>query len=75
MFMTKSRRLLSKAAWGAYNRLRRKFGFGISDKTMPSRLGFMAGQIEVPDDFENMYSQEIENMFQAGGGKPPVTDK
>jgi len=30
------------------------------------RLGFMAGQISVPDDFDRMGSQEIERMF--GGG-------
>lgn len=30
------------------------------------RLGFMAGQIKVPDDFDTMGSTEIEAMF---GGK------
>ena len=30
------------------------------------RLGFMAGQISVPDDFDTMGSNEIEKMF--GGG-------
>jgi prevent-host-death family protein len=30
------------------------------------RLGFMAGQISVPDDFDRMCSEEIERMF--GGG-------
>lgn len=30
------------------------------------RLGFMAGQIAVPDDFDTMGSKEIEEMF--GGG-------
>ncbi|HEV2991832.1 MAG TPA: type II toxin-antitoxin system prevent-host-death family antitoxin [Candidatus Angelobacter sp.] len=30
------------------------------------RLGFMAGQISVPDDFDTMGSKEIEKMF--GGG-------
>ena len=29
----------------------------------PSRLGFMAGQIEVPDDFDSMGGPEIEKMF------------
>ena len=28
-----------------------------------TRLGFMAGQIEVPDDFDNMGGPEIEKMF------------
>jgi prevent-host-death family protein len=31
------------------------------------RLGFMAGQIEVPDDFERMGSAEIETLF---GSRP-----
>lgn len=31
------------------------------------RLGFMAGQIEVPDDFDAMGSAEIERLF--GGGE------
>ena len=30
------------------------------------RLGFMAGQISVPDDFDRMGQEEIERMF--GGG-------
>jgi len=30
------------------------------------RLGFMAGQISVPDDFDRMGKKEIERMF--GGG-------
>jgi prevent-host-death family protein len=30
------------------------------------RLGFMAGQISVPDDFDRMGKEEIERMF--GGG-------
>lgn len=30
------------------------------------RLGFMAGQISVPDDFDRMGSEEIERIF--GGG-------
>ena len=27
------------------------------------RLGFMAGQIEVPDDFDRMGAEEIEQLF------------
>lgn len=27
------------------------------------RTGFMAGQITVPDDFDRMYSKEIEKLF------------
>jgi prevent-host-death family protein len=30
------------------------------------RLGFMAGQISVPDDFDRMGSKEIEEMFGEG---------
>jgi prevent-host-death family protein len=30
------------------------------------RLGFLAGQISVPDDFDRMGSEEIERLF--GGG-------
>ncbi len=29
------------------------------------RLGFMAGQIEVPDDFDRMGNEEIEVLFGA----------
>ena len=29
------------------------------------RLGFMAGQIEVPDDFDRMGSSEIEQLFRS----------
>lgn len=31
------------------------------------RLGFLAGQISVPDDFDQMGQEEIEGMF--GGGE------
>jgi len=30
------------------------------------RLGFMAGQIAVPDDFDNMGSSEIEQLLEGG---------
>ena len=30
------------------------------------RLGFMAGQIAVPDDFDRMGSAEIERLFDGG---------
>jgi len=36
------------------------------------RLGFMAGQISVPDDFDRMGREEIERMFgedSLGGGE------
>ncbi|MCU0932999.1 MAG: type II toxin-antitoxin system prevent-host-death family antitoxin [Thiobacillaceae bacterium] len=31
-----------------------------------SRLGFMAGEFSVPDDFDQMSSQEIEHLFTGG---------
>jgi prevent-host-death family protein len=31
------------------------------------RIGFMKGKFEVPDDFDTMFAQEIEDMFN---GKP-----
>ncbi|GAB3374132.1 type II toxin-antitoxin system Phd/YefM family antitoxin [Azotobacter armeniacus] len=33
------------------------------DTTRVKRLGFMAGQIAVPDDFDRMGSEEIEQLF------------
>lgn len=32
-------------------------------ETKPRRLGFLAGQISVPDDFDTMFQKEIEEMF------------
>lgn len=29
----------------------------------PQRLGFMAGQIDVPEDFDRMGQEEIEKLF------------
>lgn len=29
----------------------------------PKRLGFLAGQVQVPDDFDTMGSAEIEHLF------------
>ncbi|MBT2325088.1 type II toxin-antitoxin system Phd/YefM family antitoxin [Variovorax paradoxus] len=29
----------------------------------PKRLGFLAGQVQVPDDFDTMGSDEIEHLF------------
>ena len=46
-----------------YDRLRREFGFELPDEPGPSRLGFMAGQIDVPDDFDSMGGPEIEKLF------------
>ena len=46
-----------------YDRLRREFGFELPDEPASSRLGFMAGQIDVPDDFDSMGGPEIEKLF------------
>lgn len=48
-----------------YDRLRREFGFALADEPATSRFGFMAGQIEIPDDFDSMGGPEIEQMFGA----------
>jgi prevent-host-death family protein len=34
--------------------------------TEVKRLGFMAGQISVPDDFDRMGQEEIERLFSSG---------
>lgn len=34
-----------------------------TDTPKPKRLGFMAGQIAIPDDFDRMGSEEIEQLF------------
>ena len=62
-----------------YERLKRKDGIMIAAEAMPGftfgdepatesakavrRLGFMAGEIVVPDDFDRMGAQEIEQLF------------
>jgi prevent-host-death family protein len=33
------------------------------DAALPRRLGFLAGEIEVPDDFDRMGQDEIERQF------------
>lgn len=33
------------------------------ETSQPKRLGFLAGQVEVPDDFDTMGSAEIEQLF------------
>jgi prevent-host-death family protein len=34
-----------------------------ADDKKPSRIGFLDGQFEVPDDFDTMFADEIEEMF------------
>ena len=30
----------------------------------PSRVGFLKGQVSIPDDFDSMFSEEIIKMFE-----------
>lgn len=34
-----------------------------ADQKKPRRIGFMDGQIKVPDDFDTMMADEIEELF------------
>lgn len=36
----------------------------VDTPTAPQRLGFLAGEISVPDDFDRMGSDEILRLFQ-----------
>ncbi len=40
---------------------------GAAEKGTAGRLGFMAGEILVPEDFDQMGAQEIEDMFAGRG--------
>ncbi|MDE2842778.1 MAG: N-6 DNA methylase, partial [Chloroflexota bacterium] len=40
-----------------------EIGVGSQEKIHPSRLGFIAGKLRVPDDFDSMGGLEIERMF------------
>lgn len=35
------------------------------DPDQMRRIGFMSGQIRVPDDFNEMHAEEIERMFES----------
>jgi antitoxin (DNA-binding transcriptional repressor) of toxin-antitoxin stability system len=37
------------------------------------RIGFLAGQFEVPDDIDTMFQKEIEEMFY--GDQPPKLEE
>jgi len=37
--------------------------------TATRRLGFMSGEIQVPDDFDRMGESEIEALFASGGAE------
>ncbi len=53
-------------ARNVYYRLRHRLGFEVPYRTVSFRLGFMTGQIKIPDDFDKMGGPEIEEMFQGG---------
>ena len=38
-----------------------------AETTAGRRLGFLAGQIAVPEDFDTMCQAEIERLFEGGG--------
>ena len=40
-----------------------EIGAGFHEKSHPSRLGFMAGKLRVPDDFDRVGNPEVERMF------------
>lgn len=50
-----------------YHRLRIEFGIEFNCEFDPAKLGFMAGQIEFPDDFDRMGRSRIEEMFGVTG--------
>lgn len=37
----------------------------------PARTGFLKGQIDIPDDFDTMFEDEIRTMFERSGGTEP----
>ena len=39
-----------------------------SDTETPNRLGFMVGEIAVPDDFDQMASEDIAHLFTESKG-------
>lgn len=39
----------------------------LEDPAVPPRLGFLAGEIAVPEDFDRMGDAEIELLFGNGG--------
>lgn len=42
-----------------------------SEPTQPRRLGFLSGEIEVPEDFDRMGEAEIADAFGIDSGSPP----
>jgi prevent-host-death family protein len=44
----------------------------IEPEPFKSRLGFMKGEYNVPDDFDTMFQAEIEDMFYGKDEDPPA---
>jgi prevent-host-death family protein len=70
---TQLSRLIDQAARGepfiiakAGRPLVKVMALNVPEPTQVKRLGFMAGQIAVPDDFDRMGEAEIEQMFRGG---------
>ena len=70
---TQLSRLLEEASKGepfviakAGKPVARVMALGAPTGAQVRRLGFMAGQISVPDDFDRMGSKEIERIFDGG---------
>jgi prevent-host-death family protein len=70
---TQLSRLVEKAANGepfiiakAGKPLVKVVALNTPEPTAPRRIGFMAGQISVPDDFDQMSGQDIEQLFGDG---------
>ncbi len=41
----------------------------------PRRTGFLKGQIDIPDDFDTMFAEEIQAMFEGTYEEPLEQDK
>jgi prevent-host-death family protein len=70
---TQLSRLIDQAAKGepfiiakAGRPLVKVMALNVPEPSQVKRLGFMAGQIAVPDDFDRMGEAEIEQMFRGG---------
>ena len=66
-------RLVEQAAWGepfliakAGKPLVKVVALGAPEAGQVKRLGFLAGQIAVPEDFDQMGAAEIEALFNSG---------
>lgn len=40
----------------------------------PRRTGFLAGQVDAPDDFDSMAEDEIRSLFEGGSGGGSAAD-